>query len=194
MSNIQPTIGFAFTGSFCTFTSTLEALRHLKEEYPNIIPIMSENARTLNTRFGASEYYIREIEKICERPIIQTIQEAEPLGPQKTLDLLVVAPCTGNTLAKLASGIADSIVSFACKAHLRNARPIVLSISTNDGLAAAAKNIGELLNRKNYYFVPFGQDNPIKKPTSLIADLSKLNDTVAAALTGEQLQPILLQN
>ena len=191
MSNNQPTIGFALTGSFCTFASTLAALRRLKERYANIIPIMSEHAYDMDTRFGAAEYYIRQIEEICGCPIVRTIQEAEPFGPKQTLDLLVVAPCTGNTLAKLASGIADSVVSFACKAHLRNSRPIVLSISTNDGLAAAAKNIGELLNRKNFYFVPFGQDDPNQKPTSLIADLSKLNETVAAALEGKQLQPIL---
>lgn len=186
------TIGFALTGSFCTFASTLKALRRLKQEYATVIPIMSENAHSLDTRFGAAEYYIQEIEAICGQPIVQTIQSAEPFGPKKTLDLLVIAPCTGNTLAKLAAGIADSTVSFACKAHLRNARPVVLGISTNDGLAAAAKNIGELLNRKNYYFVPFGQDDPVKKPTSLIADLDKLNDTVEAAFRREQIQPVLL--
>lgn len=187
----HPTIGFAFTGSFCTFAPTIRALRRLKTQYPNIIPIMSEHSCTLDTRFGSSEEYIQQIEEICECPIIRTIQAAEPFGPKHTLDLLVVAPCTGNTLAKLAVGIADSVVSFACKAHLRNNCPIVLSISTNDGLAAAAKNIGELLNRKQFYFVPFRQDDPQKKPTSLIADLSKLNETVSAALSGIQLQPIL---
>lgn len=188
----QPTIGFAVTGSFCTFQKVLRCLRALKERYPSIVPIFSENAYFLDSRFGPAEDFIAEVEEICGRPVLKTIQEVEPFGPKVTLDLLVVASCTGNTLAKLAAGIADTSVTFACKAHLRNGRPIVLAVSTNDGLAAAARNIGDLLNRKHYFFVPFGQDDPRKKPTSLISDLTKLPDTVDAALQGVQLQPLLL--
>lgn len=185
------TIGFAMTGSFCTFVPALEALKKLREHHSSIIPIMSEHAYFLDTRFGDAETHIQAVEELCGRPVLKTIQEVEPLGPKKMLDLLVIAPCTGNTLAKLAGGIADSAVTFACKAHLRNGRPVVLSVSTNDGLSAAARNIGDLLNRKNFFFVPFGQDDPVNKPTSLISDLTKLPDTVHAALQGVQLQPVL---
>lgn len=191
MENV--TIGFAMTGSFCTFDSVIKTLQVLKSRYPSIIPIMSENAYFLDSRFGDAEDFIAQVEEICGRPVLKTIQEVEPFGPKELLDVLVIAPCTGNTLAKLSAGIADSAVSFACKAHLRNGRPVVLSISTNDGLSAAARNIGDLLNRKNYYFVPFGQDNPTKKPTSLIADLGRLGETVEAALQGIQVQPLLLR-
>lgn len=190
MENI--TLGFAMTGSFCTFRPVIRCLRQLKERYPKIIPIMSENAYFLDSRFGEAEVFIEEVETICERPILKTIPEVEPFGPKELLDLLVVAPCTGNTLAKLTAGVADSCATFACKAHLRNGRPIVLAVSTNDGLAAAARNIGDLLNRKHYFFVPFGQDDPVKKPTSLVADFSRLPDTVDAALQGIQIQPLLL--
>lgn len=188
----HPTIGFAMTGSFCTFEPVIRAMESLAERNVNIIPIMSENAYFLDSRFGEAELYIRRVERICGRPILNTLTEVEPFGPQATLDLLVIAPCTGNTLAKLAAGIADSPVTFACKAHLRNVRPVVIGISTNDGLAAAAKNIGELLNRRSYYFIPFGQDNAVQKPTSLVADFSRLSETVDAALEGMQLQPILI--
>lgn len=186
------TLGFVMTGSFCTFRAALTGLRALKERWPSIVPIMSENAYFLDSRFGPAEQFIQEVEDICGRPILKTIQEVEPLGPKAMLDLLIVAPCTGNTLAKLSAGIADSAATFACKAHLRNGRPIVLGVSTNDGLAAAARNIGDLLNRKHYFFVPFGQDDPKKKPTSLVADFSRLPETVDAALQGVQLQPLLL--
>jgi len=186
------TIGFALTGSYCTFSSIMHALRTLKDHYENVIPIMSENAYFQDTRFGASEYFIRRVEEICGRTVLKTIQDVEPLGPKKLLDALVIAPCTGNTLAKLAGGIADSTVTFAAKAHLRNGRPVIISISTNDGLAAAARNIGDLLNRKNFYFVPFGQDDPQLKPTSLIADVLRIPDTIREALLGKQLQPILM--
>jgi len=185
------TIGFAMTGSFCTFQAAEQSLRSLKSEGYNIIPIMSEHAYFLSTRFGKAAEHVHTVEEICGKPVLKTIQDAEPLGPKKMLDLLIVAPCTGNTLAKLASGIADTTVTFACKAHLRNQKPVVIGISTNDGLAAAARNIGELLNRKHFYFVPFGQDDPVNKPNSLTADLTKLPDTVRAALQGVQLQPVL---
>lgn len=186
------TLGFAMTGSFCTFESVLHTLKTLKDRYETIIPIMSENAYFTDTRFGRSEIFIQRIEELCGRPVLKTLQEAEPLGPKKMLDLLIIAPCTGNTLAKLSAGIADSTVTFAAKAHLRNGRPVVISVSTNDGLSAAARNIGDLLNRKNYYFVPFGQDDPHAKPTSLISDVLRIPDTVHAALQGVQLQPLLL--
>ncbi|MBQ6798972.1 MAG: dipicolinate synthase subunit B [Oscillospiraceae bacterium] len=186
------TIGFAMTGSFCTFETMLRALKRLKERYETVIPIMSEHAAFCDTRFGSAERFIEQMEEICRHPVQKTLQEVEPFGPKKLLDLLVIAPCTGNTLAKLSAGIADSTVTFAAKAHLRNGRPVVLSVSTNDGLSAAARNIGDLLNRKNYYFVPFGQDDPHGKPTSLIADVLRIPETVHAALQGVQLQPLLI--
>lgn len=190
MENV--TIGFAMTGSFCTFDAMLRTLKTMKQRFQTIIPIMSENAYFCDTRFGSSEEFIRKMEEICGQSIRKTIQEVEPFGPKKALDLLVIAPCTGNTLAKLSAGIADSVVTFAAKAHLRNNRPVVISVSTNDGLSAAARNIGDLLNRKNYYFVPFGQDDPHSKPTSLIGDVLRIPETVNAALQGVQLQPILI--
>ncbi len=187
----KATIGFALCGSFCTFRKTIDALRLLAEEY-EIIPIASEAAFTTDSRFGGAVQFRDEIEEICGKKILHTLAEVEPFGPKAMLDLLVIAPCTGNTLGKLAGGIADSPVTFACKAHLRNGRPVVLAVSTNDGLSASAESIGRLLNRKHYYFVPFGQDSPFNKPYSLVADLQKLPETVRAALQGEQLQPLLL--
>lgn len=185
------TIGFAFCGSFCTFRKTVDSLKLLSEHY-NIIPIFSPASCTTDSRFGTAEGWWQEVTEICGRPPLSTLNEVEPIGPKKLLDLLVIAPCTGNTLGKLANGIADTSVTLACKAHLRNARPVVLGISTNDGLAANAENIGKLLSRKHYYFVPFGQDSPLGKPCSLVADLNLLPQTVAEALEGRQLQPILL--
>ncbi|MEG2000379.1 MAG: dipicolinate synthase subunit B [Evtepia sp.] len=185
------TLGFALTGSFCTHAQGLRSLEELAEAY-EIIPILSEISAELDTRFGTSQAFRAEIERICGRRIIGSIQAAEPIGPQKLLDVLLIAPCTGNTLAKLATGMADSAVTMAAKAHLRNNRPIVIGVSTNDGLGAAARNIGELLCRKNYYFVPFRQDDPMGKPTSLVADFTKVGETVAEALLGKQCQPLLL--
>lgn len=187
----KQTIGFALCGSFCTFRKTIEALRPLAEAY-HVIPILSGASYETDSRFGPAAEFREEIESICGERVLHTLTEVEPFGPKATLNLLVVAPCTGNTIGKLAGGIADSPVTFACKAHLRNGRPVVLAVSTNDGLSASAENIGRLLNRKHYYFVPFGQDSPAKKPYSLVADLTKLPETVAAALEGRQLQPILL--
>ncbi|MDR0889493.1 MAG: dipicolinate synthase subunit B [Oscillospiraceae bacterium] len=186
-----PTIGFALSGSFCTFAKTIEAMRQLAARY-TIQPILSEASYDSDTRFGEAADFRSQIEEICQRPILHTLVQVEPLGPKKLLDLLVIAPCTGNTIGKLANGIADSAVTFACKAHLRNGRPVVLGISTNDALTASAENIGRLLNRKLYYFVPFGQDSPTAKPYSMVADLSKLAETVDAALGGVQIQPLLL--
>jgi len=188
---MKPMIGFALCGSFCTFRSVIDTMKELTVDY-DILPIFSQTAYETDTRFGTAETFRREVEALCGREILHRVEQVEPLGPKKLLDLLVVAPCTGNTLGKLANGIADSAPSFACKAHLRNGRPVVLGVSTNDGLSGSGENIGRLLNRKHYYFVPFGQDSPLGKPCSLVADFSKLRDTVDAALQGQQLQPLLL--
>ena len=185
-------LGLAVCGSFCTFDELLPQVQSLGQRY-ELYPILSEAAYQTDTRFGLAAAFVKDLRELCGREPITTIEAAEALGPKKLLDVLAVAPCTGNTLAKLAAGIADTPVTFACKAHLRNARPVVIAVSTNDGLAAAAKNLGTLLNRKHYYFVPFGQDDPAVKPASLKADLNLLEDTVAAALEGRQLQPVLLR-
>lgn len=184
-------IGFAMCGSFCTFKKVIAELEKLIKTEAEIYPIMSKNAYNTDTRFGKSEDFVEKLELLCNKPVISTIKEAEPIGPKELLDVLVIAPCTGNTLAKLASGIADTSVTLSAKAHLRNQRPVVIAVSTNDGLAAAAKNIGTLLNTKNIYLVPFTQDDYITKPSSLVADMSKIEDTIKYALCGKQLQPVL---
>ena len=189
----QQQIGFAFTGSFCTYARALEALEETAQRYARVTPIVSERGGATDTRFGSAGGFVAEMERICGHPVIDSIVKAEPIGPKKLLDALVICPCTGNTLAKLAAGIADSAVTMAAKSHLRNGRPLVLAVSTNDGLAGAAKNIGALLDKKHVYFVPFGQDDPAGKPCSLVADFRRVPETVAAALQGEQLQPILLR-
>lgn len=188
----KETVGFAMCGSYCTYEKTFEGLYDLMTVFPDVIPILSENSAKTDSRFGRAEEHIRLLEEMTGRVPISTIVEAEPFGPKKLLDVLVVAPCTGNTLAKLAAGIADTPVTLAVKAHLRNSRPVVIAVSTNDGLAVAGKNIMELINRKNYYFVPFGQDDPEGKPTSLVADMGKIKDTVLLALEGKQAQPVLI--
>lgn len=185
-------VGYALTGSFCTFEKTLIEMKKLKETGYDIIPIMSFNAYSLDTRFGKAEDFRKEIEQICGREIIATITSAEPIGPKSLTDIMVVLPCTGNTLAKLANGIYDTPVTLAVKSHLRNQRPVVIGVSSNDSLTGAAKNIGTLLNNKHYYFVPMRQDDPDKKPFSVVCDFTKLKDTVEAALYGKQLQPILI--
>lgn len=187
---MKPKIGFALSGSFCTFRQNVDVLKQLTETY-EIIPIFSEASYSTDSRFGSAEDFICQIEEICQNKILHTLKDVEPLGPKKLLDLLVIAPCTGNTIGKLANGIADSPPTFAAKAHLRNGRPIVLAISTNDGLSGSAENIGKLLNRKHYYFVPFAQDSPQGKPYSLVADFSLLPETVAFAMMKQQLQPLL---
>ena len=186
-------VGFALTGSFCTFSKVLEQME-AAAAHPDweIIPIMSETAYSLDTRFGSAEEFHRRIEKICGREILHTIFQTEPIGPKKLLDVLVVAPCTGNTLGKLANGIIDTSVTLAVKAHLRNARPVVIAASTNDALANSAQNIGTLLNNKHIFFVPMGQDNFEKKPCSVVADFTKIIPTVEAALHEKQLQPLLV--
>lgn len=185
-------IGLCLCGSFCTFSRVVEEIRRLKEKGYNIYPIMSYNAESMDTRFGSADYFRNEIMNITGNSIISSIKDAEPIGPKKYLDIMVVAPCTGNTLAKLNNGITDTPVTMACKAHLRNNRPLVLAVSTNDALGVSLKNIGGLIIRKNIYFVPFGQDNYEKKPLSMIADFSKLEDTIRCAMKGQQIQPILL--
>ena len=187
------TVGFAVCGSFCTHAKAMEALEQVKARFARVVPIVSEAAAATDTRFGTAHDLMREMERICDRRVISDIKAAEPIGPQTLLDLLIIAPCTGNTLGKLAAGITDTSVTMAAKAHLRNGRPLLLALSTNDGLAASAASIGALLPRKYIYFVPFGQDDFEKKPTSLVADFSQVADAAAAALEGRQLQPLLLR-
>ena len=186
-------VGYAMCGSFCTLKRAVEEIKVLKEKDFDIYPIMSPITYSTDTRFGKAADFFGEVEEICGKKIISTVKEAEPIGPKGLLDVLVISPCTGNTLGKIANGITDSSVSMAAKAHLRNGRPLVLTIATNDALSASAKNIGSLMNTKNVYFVPFGQDDAFKKPTSLIANFSLIYDTVISALDGKQLQPILLK-
>lgn len=186
-------IGFALTGSFCTFEPVLAAMKRLSLEYETVVPILSFTAASTDSRFGSARSFRERIEAICGRPAVDTIAGAEPIGPRRLLDLLILAPCTGNTLAKLAAGVADTPVTLACKAHLRNARPVLVAVSTNDGLAANSAAIGRLLARRHFYFVPFGQDDPEKKPTSLVADMNAIPEAADAALRGEQLQPVLLR-
>ncbi len=185
-------IGFAVCGSFCTFSSIFPVMENLAHTH-QIIPIFSQNAYTTDSRFGTANEHIRKATDICGKEPLHTIAQVEPIGPKKLLDILVVAPCTGNTLAKLAHGIADGPVTLAVKSHLRNGRPVVIAVSTNDALSGAAENIGRLLNRKHYYFVPFGQDDPEKKPNSMVADFTRLPQTIALANSGKQIQPILLK-
>ena len=187
-------IGWAMTGSFCTFAQVFEVLEYIHDKYGEVIPIMSENASSISTRFGAADEMVAKMEDICGRPVINTIAGAEPIGPKKLLDLLIIAPCTGNTLGKLANGITDTSVTLAEKAHLRNDRPVLVAVSTHDALSASGKNIGLLLNRKNYFFVPFGQDDPINKETSLVADFTAIPATIEAIMSGKQLQPVLVAN
>ena len=189
----QLRVGFAICGSFCTHSKALQALKQVTETYDTVVPILSEISVSTDTRFGTAQDLIARVRELTGQDIISTVRQAEPIGPKALLDVLVIAPCTGNTAAKLAAGITDSAVTMAAKAHLRNGRPVVLALASNDGLSGGAKNIGELLNRKNYYLVPFGQDDPVKKPCSLMADFHQIVPTVEAALEGRQIQPILLR-
>ena len=190
LKNIK--IGFALTGSFCTFEKTIEQMEKLVNLGAEVVPIMSYNAYNLDTKFGNASDHIDRIKQITGKDIIHTIQEAEPIGPKKMTDIMLICPCSGNTIAKLANGITDTPVAMSAKSHLRNQRPLVIAISTNDALSGSAENIGKLLNRKNYYFVPFRQDNPITKPTSLVFDSNMVIDTIEKALEGEQIQPVIL--
>ena len=185
-------IGFVFTGSFCTFRKTIDQLKNIIELKAEVLPIMSNNSYTMDTKFGKAQDFIDEIEEVTGRKILHTIQEVEPLGPKDMLDIIVVAPATGNTIAKLANDIVDGPAPMAVKSVLRREIPVVIAVSTNNGLSASGENIGKLLNRKHYYFVPFKQDNPITKPRSLVFDPTYLIKTIEYALDGEQIQPILL--
>ena len=185
------TIGFAMCGSFCTYAQIFPIIELLSRDY-TIVPILSEKSGSVDSRFGTAREHISIITDLCGRAPISTIEKAEPIGPKKLLDALVIAPCTGNTLAKLAHSIADGPVTMAAKSHLRNGRPVLVAVSTNDGLAGAAENIGKLLARKHYYFVPFRQDDPEKKPSSLVADFSMIPQALEQALQGVQIQPLLL--
>ena len=185
------TIGFAMCGSFCTYSKVFPILEQLAQEH-TVIPIFSDAACTVDSRFGTAKEHMTKAKAICGTEPLHTIAQVEPIGPKKLLDILVIAPCTGNTLAKLAYSIADTPVTMAAKSHLRNGRPVLIAVSTNDALAGAAENIGKLLARKHYYFVPFGQDDAAQKPTSMVADFAKIPDAMEAALEGRQIQPILL--
>ena len=185
------TVGFAMCGSFCTFSQVFPVMERLAAEY-QVIPIFSPVACTVDSRFGTAASHIQRATDICGTAPLHTIEQVEPIGPKKLLDALIIAPCTGNTLSKLAHSVADTAVTMAAKSHLRNGRPVVVAISTNDALAGAAENIGRLLVRKHYYFVPFGQDDALNKPTSLVADFEKIPATLGLALEGKQIQPLLL--
>ena len=187
MSNI----GFALTGSFCTFERAIEQMKNLTDAGHNVTPIMSYHAYNLDTKFGDAKDFIEKIESCCSRPVIHTIAQAEPIGPKKMFDVLLVEPCSGNTLAKLAAGIVDTPVLMAVKSHLRNARPVLIAVSTNDALGNSAKNIGALLNMKHVYFIPMGQDDMYRKPRSIVADFDMTEHALNAALEGVQLQPII---
>lgn len=186
------TIGFGITGSHCTIEEAIPQMARLISEGATLIPVLSESVGHTDTRFGKAEEWKLRILNVTGREPLETIQDVELFGPKKLLDVMVVAPCTGNTLAKMARGITDTVVTMAAKAHLRNGRPLVVAIATNDGLGANAPNIGELLNRKHVFLVPFGQDSPTGKANSLVADMSLISDTVAAALCDEQIEPLLI--
>ena len=185
-------IGFTLTGSFCTFQKVIPKIKEIKKLGADIIPIMSFNSYNLDTKFGKAKDFIDEIEEITKKKIIHTIQDAEPIGPKKMTDIMIIAPCSGNTMAKLACDIIDTPATMAAKSHLRNNRPLVIAPSTNNGLSGNAENIGKLLNRKNYYFVPFKQDNPITKPRSIVFNVEYIIKTIEYALEGEQISPILI--
>ncbi len=185
------TVGFALCGSFCTYSQVFPVMEALAKKH-DLIPIFSHSAYTIDSRFGTAQTHRERAAAICGRMPLHAIEEVEPIGPKKLLDALVIAPCTGNTLAKLAHSIADGPVTMAAKSHLRNGRPVILAVSTNDALAGAAENIGRLLVRKHHYFVPFGQDDATNKPTSMVADMAQIPVTLEAALAGKQLQPMLI--
>ena len=184
-------IGIAFTGSFCTFNNAFSELKKLAKEKTLIYPIFSFNTQTIKSRFGEFKKYVKEVESITKNKAILSIEDSEPIGPRNFLDILVIMPCTGNTIAKLANAITDTPVLMAAKAHLRNQKPLLISISTNDALGMSMKNIGVLLNTKNIYFVPFGQDDYKNKPNSMVADVKLLIPSIEKALKLEQIQPII---
>lgn len=184
-------IGIGFTGSFCTYEKVFHALEELKQTGASLLPVFSDHAATIDSRFGSSQEFLARARELTEKEPITTIPQAEPIGPKGLMDILVIAPCTGNTLSKLANGISDTPVLMAAKSHLRNNRPLVISLSTNDALGMNLKNIGILLNTKNIYFVPFGQDNFEAKPNSMTAFTELLPETIACALNYQQIQPVI---
>ena len=188
----KETVGFAVCGSFCTFKKVIPQMKKLTDEGYKVIPIMSHTAYTTDTRFGKARDFNEEIEQICKEKIIYTISGAEPIGPKQLLDALVIAPCTGNTIGKIANGITDTSVTLATKAHLRNGRPVIIAVSTNDALGASAKNIGLLMNSKNIYFVPMSQDDSENKPNSIVADFDLITQTVKTVFKGKQPQPVFI--
>lgn len=185
-------IGYALTGSFCTLDRSLLQIEKLINNGHNVLPIMSFNCASTDTRFGKAEDIIHRIEKLTDNKVVCTLAEAEPVGPKNLTDIMVVLPCTGTTLSKLKNGIYDTPVTLAVKSHLRNRKPLVIGVSTNDALSVTAKNIGELMNYKHHYFIPLKQDNPHTKPASVVCDFEQLSDTIEAALNNEQLQPMLI--
>ena len=185
-------IGFALTGSFCTFARVIQEVQKLTDAGHEVTPILSFAARDTDTRFGKAEDFSRQLEEITGRTPITTLTEAEPIGPKGLFDVLVVAPCTGSTLGRLANGISETPVTLAVKSHLRRNRPVVLAVSTNDALGASLRNIAYLKNAKNIYFVPLSQDDPVSKPNSLVADFTRIDDTITAALAGTQIPPLFL--
>lgn len=188
---IKTVLGVGITGSFCTFKQTLITLKELSCDY-DIYPILSFNAQNINSRFISSKEFIDKVEEICKKNIINSIEDAEPIGPKSLFDAMLVFPCTGNTLSKLANGITDTPVTMACKAHLRNNKPLVIAVSTNDGLSSSLQNIATLINKKNVFFSPFGQDSPVNKPMSLVAKFDMIDKSVRLALDNKQIQPILI--
>ncbi len=187
-------VGFAITGSHCTLNEIMVEVKKLVDGGAEVFPIISGAVKTMDTRFGTAEHWKQRLEELTGRSPMSSIVDAEPVGPQKLFDVIVVAPCTGNTIAKFANAITDTPVLMACKAHLRNSRPVVLAVSTNDGLGLNAKNIGVLLTAKNVYMVPFGQDSPESKANSLVAHMDLIIDTIVAAMEGKQLQPVLREH
>ncbi len=183
--------GFALTGSFCTFERAIKQIEYLVTKGVNVLPIMSFNASTIDTRFGKAKDFVDRVEKITGNRMIKTIEGAEPIGPKNLIDILIIMPCTGNTLAKLSTGIYDTPVTLAAKSHLRNQKPVLLGVSSNDSLSSSAKNIGALLNYKHYYFVPMTQDAPDKKPFSIVCDFERVYDAMLLALEEKQIEPII---
>ena len=187
-------VGFAFCGSFCTYANAMVALERVKAAFGDVLPIVSEHGADMDTRFGNAHDFLLEMERICDKRVIRTIQAAEPIGPKGYFDVLVVAPCTGTTLGKLANGISDTPVTLAVKSHLRRSRPVVLAVSTNDALGASMRSIALLKNTKHLFFVPMGQDDVVAKPNSLVADFTRIGDTIACAMTGLQIQPLFFSS
>ncbi len=185
-------IGFAVTGSFCTFARAFQQAQALVDAGAELMPIFSEHAASIDTRFGKAADHIRRMEEISQRKSLLTIADVEPLGPKNMLDCMIVAPCTSNTLGKLALGLVDTTVTMAVKSMLRNEKPIVLALATNDALRVSSKNLGVLMNAKNYYLVPMGQDAPEQKPSSMVAHFEKIPETIAAALEQKQIQPLII--